>query len=167
MIHTPLRKPALKPISDRRRTADRDCPDAGWKGLSREQKARLSILAAKAYTYQRVQGISLDEWRHEVAISACGCRISEATQRHWADLKAAFLDLAGEPEKAFRTHIREGDNKRRIALHKLTKELEAHGLDLGYAEKICRDTFKITIPEASAKQLWCLYFTISKRGVKP
>lgn len=159
-------RPRLKPIPGTRHARDAECPDAGWKRLTNHQKARLSILARKAYTFQRVQGIDLDEWRHEVAISACGCRISEAVQTHWADLKAAFQDLAGEPEKALRTHIREGDNKRRIALYKLTKELEAHGLETAYAEKICRDQFKVPISQASAKQIWCLFFTISKRGKK-
>jgi len=159
-----LRKPALKPIPERRRAADRDCPDAGWKRLTNAQKSRLSILARKAYAHQRVQGIPLDEWRHEVSISACGLRISEATQRHWADLKSAFQDLAGEHAQAFKTQLRDGDNKRRIALHKLTQECQAKGLDIAYAERICVAQFKIPLAEASAKQLWCLYFTITKRG---
>jgi integrase len=124
------------------------------------------MLARKAYQVQRVQGIDPDEWRHEVAIQACGCRISEAVQSHWADLKTAFQDLAGDPVGAMRTQIREGDNKRRIALHKLTTLCTERGLDISYAESICRDTFKVPIAQASAKQIWCLFYTIQKRGTK-
>ena len=40
--------PRLKPISDTRHAGDAGCPDAAWKALSKEQKARLSILAAQA-----------------------------------------------------------------------------------------------------------------------
>lgn len=180
MIHYPLRKTAtdraretaapasrLKPIGTARHARDGQCPDAGWKRLSNTQKARLSILARKAYAEQKVQGMDLDEWRHEIAISACGCRISEASQRQWADLKTAFQDLAGDPVGAMRTQIHEGDNKRRIALHKLTTACKERGLDFSYAEKICRAQFKIPTAEASAKQLWCLFYTVTNRRQKP
>lgn len=156
----------LKPIATARHKDDARCPDASWKGLSHIQKGKLSMLAAEAYKHQRVQGIDLAEWRHEIAISACGVRISEATQSHWADLHSAFLDLSGKPEAALRTQIRSGDNKRRIAMHKLTKALEAHSLHPTYAESICQAQFKLPLTEASAKQLWCLFFTITNRGKK-
>jgi len=170
-----LRKPAatapdrtrLQPIATARHSRDAECPDAGWRRLSNKQKARLSMLARKAYAVQRVQGIDCDEWRHEIAISACGCRISEAIQDHWTDLYSAFVDLAGEPEKAFAAQVRSGDNKRRIAMHKLTTLCKERGLDISYAESICTDTFKEPLSKATAKQLWCLYFTITKRGAKP
>lgn len=161
------RRTRLEPIGTARHSRDAECPDAGWKRLSNKQKSRLSILARKAYTLQKVQGIDFDEWRHEVAIQACGVRISEATQSHWADLKTAFLDLAGEPVKAMNTQLREGDNKRRIALYKLTQLCTERSLDISYAETICRSTFKVPIAQASAKQIWCIYFTITKRGGKP
>lgn len=160
----PVSRTRLQPIGTARHSRDTECPDAGWKRLSNKQKARLSMLAAKGYAFQRVQGMSLEDWRHEIAIRACGVRISEATQDHWADLKTAFLDLAGDPVGAMRTQLREGDNKRRIALHKLTKACEQRGLAMSYAESICRDQFKVPVSQASAKQIWCLFFTISKRG---
>jgi hypothetical protein len=181
MIHYPLRKPAasrgretapasrarLAPIGTARHARDGECPDGGWHRLSNKQKAMLSQLARKAYAAQKVQGMDLDEWRHEVAISACGVRISEAVQKHWADLKTAFQDLAGDPVGAMRTQLREGDNKRRIALHKLTTACADSGLDISYAESICRDTFKVPIAQASARQIWCLFFTIKNRRTKP
>lgn len=164
------RPAALQPISTARHAGDGDCPDGSWKALSKEQKARLSISARKAAA---VQGVSLKskdlvEWRHEVSIRACGVRISEATQAHWADLKAAFEDLGGQPEAAFLTQLREGDNKRRIAMWKLEKELEKKGLATGYAAAICKTQYKIPLAQASAKQLWCLFYTVkNRRNAKP
>jgi integrase len=156
-------RPRLQPIPAARHTRDAECPDAGWKRLTNTQKGRLAMLAAKAYRVQKVQGMELDEWRHEVAIRACGCRISEAVQRQWADLKTAFQDLAGDPVGAMRTQIREGDNKRRIALHKLTTACAERGLDMSYAESICRSQFKVPVSQASAKQIWCLFYTVRNR----
>ena len=164
-LHKTPRTPAVrvKPVSAAKHAEDGACGDGGWKPLSREQKARLSILARQAYAHQGVQGMTVDEWRREVSERACGCRISEATQRNWADLKSAFEDLCGQVEKAFRTQLREGDNKRRVALWKLTQALAAKGLETSYAGKICRIQFKCALEEASAKQLWCLFYTITNR----
>jgi hypothetical protein len=160
-------KPAatLKPIPTAKHADDAACPDAGWKPLSKEQKARLSMLARKAAEVQRVSGgyKAVDAWRHEISIRACGVRISEATQAHWADLKSAFEDLGGRPEKAFSTQMRAGDNKRRVAMWKLTQALNAKGLAPEYAGKICRAQFKCQLEEASAKQLWCLFYTVTNR----
>ena len=164
----PAAGPRLKPISDTRHAGDAGCPDAAWKALSREQKARLSILAAKAYQAQQVQGMTVDEWRREVSIRACGMRISEATNAQWADLKSAFLSLAGKPEQAFETQLREADNKRRIAMHKLTTACRERGLHVSYPGSICHAQFKVPLAEASAKQLWCLFYTVTnRRKAKP
>lgn len=156
----------LKPISTARHRDDSKCPDAGWKGLSDGQKARLSIMARKAAIKQGVslKKKHLDEWRHSVAIRACGVRISEATQSHWDDLFSAFLDLGGKPEAAMNAQIRGLDNKRRIAMHKLTKALEANSLHPSYAETICQTQYRIPLADASAKQLWCLFFTVTNRA---
>lgn len=166
-----LRKaPPLKPIGAARHIEDSSCPDAGWKALTKNQKTRLAIMARKA---AEVQGISLkskdlDEWRHQVCIKACGVRITEATQSNWADLKSAFEDLGGKPEQAFKTQLREGDNKRRVAMHKLTQALAGKGLDASYAAKICNAQFKVPLDQASAKQLWCLFYTVTnRRNPKP
>jgi hypothetical protein len=159
------RQPAVKlaPVSTAKHAADAGCPDGSWHRLTREQKARLSMLAREAFLFQKVQGMDRDEWRQEIAIRACGCRISEATQAHWADLKSAFQDLAGKPEKAFQTQMREGDNKRRVALYKLTGALAERGLQPAYAATICRAQFKCSLEEASAKQIWCLFYTVTNR----
>lgn len=165
-MKTYILKPyTLNPIGEARHSEDSSCPDAGWKALTKNQKTRLSIMARKA---AETQGVSLksrdlEEWRHEVCIRACGCRISEATQANWADLKSTFEDLGGQPEQAFLTQIREGDNKRRVAVHKLTQALAGKGLDVSYAAKICQVQYKVPLDQASAKQLWCLFYTVTNR----
>lgn len=155
----------LKTIPEYRKAEDGACPDAGWKSLTKEQKTHLSILARKAAVVQGlcVKSKEFEEWRHEVAIAACGVRISEAAQAHWVELKTAFELEAGEDGKAFQTQMREGDNKRRIAMHKLTQVLKDKGLDVSYAAKICTMQFKVPLDQASAKQIWCLFYTVTNR----
>ena len=143
--------------------ADAALPDGGWRPLTRWQKARLAMTARKAYDRLKVQGMTLDEWRQEIAIRACGRRVSEACQCHWAELMAAFLNLNGASDKALNVLLREGDNKRRVAMHKLTQELAKKGLEVGYAAAICSKQFKCALADASAKQIWCLFFTVKNR----
>lgn len=159
------RPPRLQPLTAAKHADDGQCPDGAWNPLSNKQKARLSILARQAA--ERL-GLStrkqdLDAWRHEQSIKACGRQISEALQENWADLKSTFEDLAGNPEKAFTTQLREGDNKRRVAMHKLTEALRKKGLPLSYVAGICQNQFKCPLDQASAKQLWCLFFTVTNR----
>ena len=163
MIHYTLKTPRIKPIAASRRVGDAGCPDAGWQRLTNKQKGKLSMLAAKAFAHQKVQGMTATEWRHEIAISTCGVRISEAIQDHYNDLKSAFQDLAGYHAAAFRTQVRSPDNKRRIAMHKLVSACKERGLNESYPASICFDQFKCSLADASAKQLWCLFFTVTKR----
>lgn len=158
----------LKPIGDAKHADDADCPDAGWKPLTRHQKTRLVLLAKKGWesakdTAGTAALLDFDAWRQEVAIRVCGCRISEARQEHWADLKAEFQSRAGDDAGAFRTQLREGDNKRRIAMHKLTEALAKKGLPVTYAAAICRTQYKCSLDEASARQLWRLFYTVRNR----
>ena len=156
---------AVRPISTAKHAEDAACADGGWKPLTKEQKMRLSILARKAAWEQKLglDNKQLDAWRQEVSIRACGLRISEASQCHWAALKSAFEDLAGAPEQAFETHLRDADNKRRVAMWKLNQVLTEKGLDPSYAGKICKMQFKCALEDATAKQLWCLFYTLTNR----
>lgn len=163
MIQYTLKTPRLKPIAASRHAADAKCPDAGWKRLTNKQKGRLSMLAATAYTHQQVQGMTVKEWRHEISINTCGVRISEAIQDHYDNLKSAFQDLAGQHAGAYRTQVRSKDNKRRIAMHKLITACKERGLNSSYPASICMTQFKCPLEEASAKQLWCLFFTVTNR----
>lgn len=104
-----------------------------------------------------------DAWRREQAIRACGLRISEASQRHFAALRAHFLDLAGAHAAAFETLVRDEDNPRRIALHALAKACDQRGLPLAYPAAICRRQYRCDLDHATAPQLWRLTFTIRNR----
>lgn len=155
----------IKPIAYERHAEDVSCADGGWKPLTREEKKRLSVLAADAAKARGLdlKGAALAEWRAAESIKACGVRISAATHGHWADIKAHFEKLSGKPEQALRTHLRSGDNKRRVAMYKLQAELEAKNLAMGYAEAICRTQYKVPLAQATAKQLWCLFYTVKNR----
>jgi hypothetical protein len=139
------------------------------KPLSKLQKATLSQWAKKGYT--RAKDLDLtdeseSDWRGREAIAACGRRVSEATNGDYLLLLAHFQNLSGDSGRAFSSVMRaEGDPKRQ-AMHKLTTELAKADLDQSYAEKICLDTYKCTLAQASAKQLWQLMYTVRNRAPK-
>lgn len=137
-------------------------PDA-TSPLTKNQKWRLSELARKAWINRGRPGKEAD-FRREEAIAACGMRISAATQRQWAALKAHFQDMAGQPGPAFRTLIRDNGNAKRVAMHKLEQACRQQNLALGYAAAICRTQNRCELADASAPQIWRLVFTINNRG---
>jgi hypothetical protein len=131
--------------------------------LNLPQKRRLVMLARRAWEKRGKPGESFDAWRVGVAVRACGLRIREAMQRDWGSLKAAFEDELGESGRAFETLMRDEDNKRRIALHKLTQACGERGLPLAYPEAICRRQYRCGLHEATVAQVWRLFFTVKNR----
>lgn len=140
-------------------------PEAGSGPLTLRQKRRLVLLAKQAWL-KRGQPGDFDTWRRTVAERACGLRISRALQRDWARLKAAFLDEMGESGAALDTLLRDQDNARRIALHKLWQACTARGLPMAYPDVICRRQYHCPLGEATAPQLWRLVFTVKNRRKK-
>jgi len=139
-------------------STDRSC---AWHPLTREQKARLSILARAAFAKSGSGDANV--WRREVAIRACGRRISEAVQRDYLTLKATFQDLAGESGRALETLLRSESEPQRVALYRLTQECGKRGLQLAYPEAICRRQYHCGLSQASPKQLWNLLYTVRNR----
>lgn len=137
-------------------------PEGAWNPLSNEQKTRLALLAKKAAMrqYLPTSGPEHDAWRQERSLALAKVRISEARQRHWNDLHAVWQDLAGESGKAFDILMRADGNPRRVAMYKLEQELKSRGLADNYAASICFSMFKVSLADASAKQLWKVLFTI-------
>ncbi|WP_009965358.1 hypothetical protein [Verrucomicrobium spinosum] len=136
------------------------------KPLSNLQKATLSQWAKKGYTRARDLDLTDEkeaDWRGQESIAACGRRISEATNGDYLVLLAHFKNLAGDSGGAFQATMRAQSDPKRQALHKLDTELTKAGLDRAYAEKICMDTYKCTIAQATAKQIWNLMYTIRNR----
>ncbi len=129
--------------------------------LSKPQKAHLSRLAKEAWTMLDRAGAideKADDWRRDQAISACGRRISEAVNGDFETLQAHFLGMAGKTDRAFQSAMRADSNDVRQARHKLDTFCRQHGLQPEYPAKIMRDKFKTTLDDASAKQLWAVFF---------
>lgn len=140
----------------------RPLPQSGGAApLSNRQKAYLSGLAKTAWRILS-QGGGTDEkeqeYRQREAISCCGRRISEARNGDFSDLEAHFLALAGKSGRAFDSAMKADSNPARQALFKLRKLLQKQGRAEDYAAKILRDKYKTTLTEATAKQLWSVYF---------
>ena len=123
-----------------------------WHPLTNEQKARLSILAREAFAKL-----------NPGSLAGMDRRITEAAQRDFLPLKAHFQDLGGKSGQALNTLLRAESEPQRIAMHKLTQECRYRKLSLSYPEAICRKQYHCNLTQASAKQLWCLVFTIRKR----
>jgi hypothetical protein len=135
--------------------------------LSKGEKTHLAIEARKAYAKMEGNGAtdeSFDEFRHRIALQACGRRISEALRADYSALAAAFAAIRGDTGRAFHIAQRGETEGRRIAAHKLKQALSAAGLADGYAATICLQQFKTGIESASTKQLWSLFYTITNRG---
>lgn len=132
--------------------------------LTRRQKAVLAQLAREAWVERGCPAEGADAWRRAQSLDACGVRISQAGQRHFAALKARFLDLAGRSGDALNTLVRDEDNARRIAHHKLADACRHSGLPLSYPAAICRRQYRCALVDATAPQLWRLVFTIRNRA---
>ena len=144
--------------------------------LSNMQKREISIAARRAYdVWAEREAFELinpelsrtacfEAWRHVEQGKACGVQsLRAATQAHYGRLLAHFQALGGNPVAAARTATRDADNDRRIARYKLDQALAERGLAAEYASAICRQQFRRTLAEATAKQLWCLVFTVRNR----
>lgn len=131
--------------------------------LSRFQKMLLAKTARRAWAACGSPPPGEAEWRREQSLKAAGVRISTARQSDYTSLRAHFLDLARQYDKAFRALVESPKNKARIAHYHLKKSCAERGLPLNYPASICHRQFKCSLDEATAKQLWCLVFTIRNR----
>jgi hypothetical protein len=131
--------------------------------LSNEQKARICILARQGFDLV-VTDLDLQAWRRAQQLAACGKEsLTACTQEDFLKLKSHFQKLAGEEGDSLRTANREAGDPARVALFKLREAMTERGLSIGYAINICRTQYKCTLEQASAKQLWCLVYTIRNR----
>lgn len=138
--------------------------------LSRGQKTALVLLAHEAWERVRVTDPDTpdeESWRHAAAVTACGHRISEAQVQHFSMLKRHFLDLAGKAGRAFQSAMRESTEAERIAAAVLASECAARGLPLDYPAAIARRQFKRPLKDLTARQIWCLVFTVRNRREAP
>jgi hypothetical protein len=85
-------------------------------------------------------------------------------------LKARFQDLAGEPVKAFRNHLRAANEPREWALAKLRKECAAAADVLprawDYAAGFLLHKRGLAIDDCPAKDLWHAVFVVRRRAAQ-
>jgi hypothetical protein len=159
--------PPKKPlVPDVRNRATELAENSVRKQLSRPQITALVILAKKAWTKHRVvnpDAPAFEDWRVEECRKACGARLSEAQQKDFSAIKSHFANIAGQSGKAFDSAMRSGTEKERIAHAVLKKDCAKAGVELSYASHICWAQFKCKLEDATAKQLWCLVFTVRNR----
>ena len=140
----------------------------GTGPLSNVQKGKLCILARKAFDRiggDSTTGMEFAEWRKQEQWNAVGKQsLRDCMQREYLRLVAHYEDLIGESGRAVTTHMRAGTEPRRIAEHKLLEALKKAGLEIAYADTICRSKFKCHVEDASTAQLWKLYYDIRQRG---
>jgi hypothetical protein len=156
------------------RAAAAPLPSGGL--LSREQKARLCILAREAFA--RVHGrdprdaAEIEEFRHAQVDAAVGKGgLTQCVQEDYKAVLARFLQLKGEDGHAFKAHVAHQSEPARLAMWKLKQSCAERGLPLSYPAAICRRQYRCELEQASAQQLWQLCYTVRSRraagGGKP
>lgn len=147
--------------------------------LSNAQKAGIAMLARRAYAawpgraafeqanHERSPSKCFEAWRRVEQGKAVGLpSLRLCLQDHFLPLRAHFGSLAGADGRALNDLMRHAEEPRIRARWKLQQALDERGLDENYAAAICRAQFKCALGDASEKQLWNLFFTVSKRRKK-
>ena len=128
-----------------------------WDGREAFLEANGELSASACYT----------AWRHWQQGLACGRQSQrESTGDDNQLLRAHFLKLAGLEASAHRAEEQHISNPRRIARYKLRQALAAAGLPEAYAAAICRRQYRVSLDDASERQLWCLVYTVRNRKPK-
>lgn len=164
-------RPAAPPAAEK--AAARGVPRADAP-LSREQKARLCLLAREAFDRLEESGLipegeRFEGWRRAEQARAMGCEefsLTGATQRDFRALRAHFGALKGDMRRAFRDALGAEPETadRELVVHKLREACAECGvLWPNYPESICRTQFRRPLAEATPKQLWSLFFTVRNR----
>lgn len=139
--------------------------------LTRRQKWLLADLGRHVFDGLRGEGklvgVSLEDWRHHIAVKACGKRISQASLGDFKLLQAAFLHEWGDEEGERRALVQAASTPQAIALFKLREALKAANMPASYAETLGRRFYKnANLADLTARQLWTLLYTIRNNASK-
>lgn len=139
--------------------------------LTKCQKWRLADLAARVYGWLRdrgqLAGVNLADWRHHIAVKACGKRISAANLGDFKRIQAAFLHEKGDAEGERRALVQAASTPQAIALFKLRECMKQTGTPPAYAETLARRFYKNgNLAELTARQLWTLLYTVRNNANK-
>lgn len=134
--------------------------------LSHQQKRYLSQLARRAWSQADREVGTVDEFRHAEVTRATGkAGLRCCSQDDYKRVEAHLLWLLGEDGQALNAHLRAETEPRRQAEAVLRRECQRFGLELGYAEAICRQQNKgLNLADVSERRIWNLVFTIRNRG---
>lgn len=153
--------------------------------LTRNQKRLVAQAAAAAWRVCPQRGEYLDAnpelsatavadaWRRVQQGEVLGLprqSLREATQADFPALMAHFLGLReqwsqGTPgAQSLRWAARAATDGSRRALHVLRRELKAAGLHEEYAQSICRRQHRLSLAEASERQVWGIVYTVRNRA---
>jgi hypothetical protein len=144
--------------------------------LSNEQKGILCRLAREAYDAwsgrdafeecnpELSRSKCFEAWRRVEQGKAVGIqRLTECTQDHFLPLRAHFKAMLGNGAGALQDQLRSQEEPRIRARWKLQQALDERGLNEAYAASICQRQFRCSLGDASEKQLWALFFTVTNR----
>lgn len=131
--------------------------------LTVAEKRELAIAARSAFKVLEGHGAtdeSFDEFRHRIAMNACGRRISEALRGDYSHIMAMFCAISGDTTRAFHRAMRGETEGRRIAAKKLEELLKEQGRDISYCYPLFTNMHKTTLEQANAKQVWSVFFSL-------
>jgi hypothetical protein len=147
--------------------------------LTNEQKRVLSELARRAWRHAAAQARGRGEdpaedpllreetgFRHGMVQLACGkAGLRCCSQEDYLPVKAHLLECLGRSGGAFEAHMKAASDGRRRAEWKLREACQEFGLNLNYADAICRRQHHgAGLAEVGEKALWHLVFTVRNRG---
>ena len=109
---------------------------------------------------------AFNEWRHANVAQACGkAGLRCCSQADYNLVKAHFLALLGEEDKALDAGVRAATEKRRTSEALLVKACREAGVHLAYADAISQSSGeKKPLDEASTSQIWHLIYTVRTRA---
>ena len=161
--------PGRRSVTPAAATTETSLPLASAKPAGRAEIQRLAIFARAAWEDcgARAAGVPFDDWRHDqvrMATEGRATGLRDLRRGDWRVVAAHFLSLSGKVRPAFRTAKRAGREDRDEAAHKLREACdEARVMWPDYPAAICRQQYKCGLDEATAKQLWRLYYTVRNR----
>ena len=142
--------------------------------LTNKQKRILSQDTERAYRFEAAKARgrgeewdmsakAINQWRHDqvvIAVQKVGLRC--CSQADYSAVKAHFLHILGEDGKAMRSLVRSQSEEQRQYEWKITEACRALGVQIFYANGICRRMFHGTVLlDASVDQLRKVFIALN------
>jgi hypothetical protein len=146
---------------------------AALRPLAREQKTALVLMARDAFRRRPDPDRCLDfeEWRHRECMMAVERHgLTECRNEDFLPLKAHFIGLLGRTQAAEQIRVRAACEPRQWAMHTFEREC-AKAADVlpharEYAAGFLRRARKVTLDDATEKQIWQAIFLVRRRAAQ-